>query len=281
MSPHVRHDKVLPGRVAHVLPARRLRPDHQAKLVAGVEEMRRLRVVRAADHVAVQLVPEDLGVPALQPRGRRPGRRRGTADAGSGRRSASAARSGRSRPAGTPPRGNRSWPCTVWLAAARHDSVSGRCRAWACPVTTTSRRRMPVRPQPGHRPRPAAVLAGDRGAGVRPGRPPRAARVEQLGGDPYRPGRQRGGVDGGLARQPRRPAVSTSTGLAKTSDRNSRAPPAAARRGRCRPAAGSRRRRRPGRAVRAAPAATGRPRPRRARCRPRTSWPVSSADQGR
>ena len=48
-------------------------PDHDAQLVARVEEVRRLRVVRAADHVAVELVLENLGVPPLQPRrGRHP-----------------------------------------------------------------------------------------------------------------------------------------------------------------------------------------------------------------
>ena len=64
----VRSTSVLPGRdVAHVVPARRLLPDQQAELVAGVEEGRRLRVVRAADHIAVELVLEDLGVLALHP----------------------------------------------------------------------------------------------------------------------------------------------------------------------------------------------------------------------
>ena len=53
----------------HVVPARRLLPDHQAKLVAGIEEVRGLRVVGAAHHVAVEVVLEDLRIPALQSRG--------------------------------------------------------------------------------------------------------------------------------------------------------------------------------------------------------------------
>ena len=51
------------------MPARRFLPDQQAELVAGVEEVRRLGIVRAAHHVAVELVLEDLGVLALHPGG--------------------------------------------------------------------------------------------------------------------------------------------------------------------------------------------------------------------
>ena len=68
---HVLHGDVLPCRVAYVGPAGCLLPHHQPELVAGVEEVRGLRVVRAAHHVAVQLGFQDLGVPALQPGGGR------------------------------------------------------------------------------------------------------------------------------------------------------------------------------------------------------------------
>jgi len=64
---HVLQHELLPRGVAHVAPAGRLLPDHDAEVVTGVEEVRRLRVVRAAHHVAVQLVLQDLRVPALQP----------------------------------------------------------------------------------------------------------------------------------------------------------------------------------------------------------------------
>ena len=49
-----------------VLPARRLLPHHQAELVAGVEEVPGLGVMRAADHVAVELVLEQLRIAPLQ-----------------------------------------------------------------------------------------------------------------------------------------------------------------------------------------------------------------------
>ena len=51
--------------VPHEPPARRFLPDHDAQLVTGVQEVRRLGIVRAADHVDVELVLEDLRVPAL------------------------------------------------------------------------------------------------------------------------------------------------------------------------------------------------------------------------
>ncbi len=69
---HVLHDQVLPARGGtHVVPARCLFPDQQPELIAGVEEVRRLRVVRAADHVAVEFLLQDLRVRALNPAGHR------------------------------------------------------------------------------------------------------------------------------------------------------------------------------------------------------------------
>ena len=57
--------------IADVLPPRRLLPDHQTELIAGVEEVRRLRIVRAADHVAVELLDDQLGISRQQSRRRR------------------------------------------------------------------------------------------------------------------------------------------------------------------------------------------------------------------
>ena len=65
-----------PRRISQVTPAWRLLPGEQPELIAGVEEGLRLRVVRAAHHGAVQLPPDDLGVPGLDPGGHRaPGER--------------------------------------------------------------------------------------------------------------------------------------------------------------------------------------------------------------
>ncbi len=68
---HVLQEDPVEVLVSDVLPARRLLPHHQPQLIAGVEEMRRLRVVRAADHVAVELVLDQLRIPGLKPRRRR------------------------------------------------------------------------------------------------------------------------------------------------------------------------------------------------------------------
>ncbi len=69
---HVLHHQVLPGRAgAHGVPSRCFFPDQQPELVAGVEEMRRLGIVGAAHHVAVEIVLEYLDVLALHPGGHR------------------------------------------------------------------------------------------------------------------------------------------------------------------------------------------------------------------
>src|SRR5665213_3831213 len=62
-------DEVLEGGVSDVLPSGRLLPDHQTELVAGVEEGLCLRIVRAADDVAVEVLADDLGVAAHDARG--------------------------------------------------------------------------------------------------------------------------------------------------------------------------------------------------------------------
>jgi hypothetical protein len=72
------------GEVADVLPAGNLFEHQQADLVAGVEEVARLRVVRGAHDVAVQAVAQDVGVLALGAPAS-PGRRRGRSGAGRGR----------------------------------------------------------------------------------------------------------------------------------------------------------------------------------------------------
>ncbi len=59
------HGEVLPGLVADVLPAGNLFEHEQADLVAGVEEVARLRVVGGADDVAVEILAQDDGVLAL------------------------------------------------------------------------------------------------------------------------------------------------------------------------------------------------------------------------
>ena len=69
---------LLPGLVADVLPAGNLFEDQQADLVAAVEEVPRLRIVRGAHDVAVQVLAQDVGVAALHARGH------GLADEGEG-----------------------------------------------------------------------------------------------------------------------------------------------------------------------------------------------------
>jgi hypothetical protein len=56
---------VLPGLVADVLPAGNLFEHQQADLVAGIEKMARLRIVRGAHDVAVQILAQDVGIAAL------------------------------------------------------------------------------------------------------------------------------------------------------------------------------------------------------------------------
>ncbi len=61
--------EILPGLIADVLPAGNLFEDQQADLVAGIEEVARLRIVRGADDVALQVLAQDEGVAALHAAG--------------------------------------------------------------------------------------------------------------------------------------------------------------------------------------------------------------------
>src|SRR5208337_3535631 len=67
---HVAHRQVLPAFVADVLPARWLLPRHQSQLVAGIQKRFRLRIVRAAHDVAVELLAQNLRIAAQQTRRR-------------------------------------------------------------------------------------------------------------------------------------------------------------------------------------------------------------------
>ena len=58
---------VLPVFVANVLPAGDFFQNQQADLVAGIEKVTRLRIMRRANDVAFELVAQDLGVSALRP----------------------------------------------------------------------------------------------------------------------------------------------------------------------------------------------------------------------
>src|ERR1700716_4371269 len=60
---------LLPRFGADVLPAWDLFEDQEADLVAAVEEVARLRIVRRSDDVAVQVLPQDFRVLTLYARG--------------------------------------------------------------------------------------------------------------------------------------------------------------------------------------------------------------------
>ncbi len=62
---HVAHRQILPRLVADVLPAGNLFEHQQPEFVAGVQKCRRLRIVRRAHDVAVQLAPQNPGIAAL------------------------------------------------------------------------------------------------------------------------------------------------------------------------------------------------------------------------
>src|SRR5207237_195483 len=59
-APHVVDRKLLPRLIANVLPARNLFQYKQAKLVAGVEEVARLGIMRSTDNIALELLAKDL-----------------------------------------------------------------------------------------------------------------------------------------------------------------------------------------------------------------------------
>src|SRR5882724_6181721 len=62
---HVVHCQVLPRCISDVLPAGNLLQHEQAQLIASVEKMAGLRVVRGAYDVALQLLAQDLRIAAL------------------------------------------------------------------------------------------------------------------------------------------------------------------------------------------------------------------------
>src|ERR1700761_1368124 len=64
-APDVVYRKRLPGFVANVLPAGNLFQHQQSDLVATIEEVPRLRIVRGAHDIAVQFVTEDVGILTL------------------------------------------------------------------------------------------------------------------------------------------------------------------------------------------------------------------------
>src|SRR5947199_257687 len=56
----------LPARIPDVLPAGYFLEHEQAQLIAGVQEMPRLRIVRGAYDVALELLAQDLRIAALR-----------------------------------------------------------------------------------------------------------------------------------------------------------------------------------------------------------------------
>src|SRR5260370_21119657 len=65
-APDVVDGNVLPSLVPDVLPARNLFQNQKADFVAGIKEMARLRIMRGADNVALELVAQNLRVAALR-----------------------------------------------------------------------------------------------------------------------------------------------------------------------------------------------------------------------
>ena len=64
----VLYRQVLPRGIADELPARDLFEHQQPKLVAGIEEVRRLRIVRCADYVDAQVLAQHDCIPPLHSR---------------------------------------------------------------------------------------------------------------------------------------------------------------------------------------------------------------------
>src|SRR5690348_10241556 len=62
---HAVDGQLLPRLVPDVLPARNFFQDEETDFIAGIQKMPGLRVVRRANNVALQLVPENLRVAAL------------------------------------------------------------------------------------------------------------------------------------------------------------------------------------------------------------------------
>src|SRR6185437_11206684 len=64
-TPDVIDRNLLPAFIPDVLPARNFFKHQQSDLVAAVEEMARLRIVRGADDVAVEILSKDVGIHSL------------------------------------------------------------------------------------------------------------------------------------------------------------------------------------------------------------------------
>jgi len=61
----IAHRDVLPLQIPDVLPAGDLFKNQQSKLIARVQKIGRLRIVRSADYIAMQLVLQDPRIAAL------------------------------------------------------------------------------------------------------------------------------------------------------------------------------------------------------------------------
>jgi hypothetical protein len=59
---YVAHGQILPGSVAQVMPARQFFPNHQAQFVACVEKSLGLRIMRAANEIAIEIAPKDFRI---------------------------------------------------------------------------------------------------------------------------------------------------------------------------------------------------------------------------
>lgn len=70
-TPDVINDQQLPGFVTDVLPAGNLSENQEANLIAAVEEVARLRIMRSPNEVAFQLMLEDLRIAPLHALGHR------------------------------------------------------------------------------------------------------------------------------------------------------------------------------------------------------------------
>ena len=64
----ITHRQILPLLIADVLPAWNLFEHEQAILITRIEKVRRLRIMRRAHDIALQLFPENPGIAFLHPR---------------------------------------------------------------------------------------------------------------------------------------------------------------------------------------------------------------------
>src|SRR6476661_134199 len=62
---HVVDRNILPGFIADMLPAGDLFQNQQSDFIAGIDKVPRLRVMRGANNIALQLVAKDIGVTTL------------------------------------------------------------------------------------------------------------------------------------------------------------------------------------------------------------------------